>query len=654
MTNWKPWWEQISLFPQPTSPAPAPSSPSEPTTSPAPAPTTSPILGGGLLGGLLTPPETSPPPTPSETAPQGGRPGFDFFSSQAPYYGGTSLPRGTRFRTLGRFQDIVAWELEIWDLRSGLNRTVGDLEVDYDRSSSSTLDGRFYRTLMLPQATSSQTSPDPATTLRGMHSVNHFDSLIIGVGGDNDVSLFKETSATDPTIVAITGVGTAGRPGDEIVSLSKAVIGSATVDERVIIGLQGNPALVMGDASGTIDATMHANTTGLSGLIQTPLNTDAILLYANGSLYSLLKTAAATDAPTTILSNVPQGGYALGMLQLGGGPLRAYWVWPYETVTAGILTFGSEKKGRIISTNLEGTDPQELKMFAGGVLAAAIVPSRSGIIASDGERVLFHNGRSITDTKQFADREPNSDREYRVRGFAVFDPDVYVRVNHIASPSGSGDTREWWEQYHFETGAWHQISATTGLSVTGVQGILAAGSHPVSLQNNFLHRYSDGRFRRIRLETPGHNTFTQDRQSSGAGSSTGVEFESSGTWTSPYWELPGMHGMLKVATEVCFLGDLQAGGTAATAAHAEVTVNGVEVQFTTGHANRSQWARLPHAVPFYQLRMTETLTRTTNSTRFTPNGLPIIVRGFTFLNTRVPTEEAMLVMKEAIKQWGYE
>ena len=306
-----------------------------------------------------------------------------------------------------------------------------------------------------------------------------------------------------------------------------------------------------------------------------------------------------------------------------------------------MLLFGSEIPGRIVSTLLEGSDPQELVLPLKRIFFAAIV--RDGIVASDKERIVFHNGRSIRDLRWIKDRVANSDRLFECRGFWVNGPELYVEVNHRASASGTGSTNRWIEAYNFETDSWHQVSGTTTLSSTGAFGVAAGGSFPFSHETNFLHIYSDGSWRRMFAPPNGYNPFSQYRQTSGAQTGTGNEFEATGTYTSTAWELTGLEGWPKTISRIIFLGDVDAGGTAATAATVRVRAgdptaitNGTaaSANFVTGLPTAQGGAQITDFPDnqdlFYRLQVEIRLARTTASTRFTPNGLPVIIEGFAF------------------------
>ena len=531
--------------------------------------------------------------------------------------------------------DIVFWRAILRSAHGGLNRTIGDFERDFDRSSSSTLDTRWYRSLILPQLTTNTATPDPGGTLVGMHSVNVMDRLWWGIGSSANAALFVETSATDPTPSAITYT-----PTGSICSLSAVKSGSATVARMLAVGRTGsNAAQLISDVTGTVNTTMHTDTCRCWGIIQTCINNNQLLIYSNGAIRYLDSTVAATTQPTLGLSDVPDGGYALGMAKLSGAPIRPYWWWPYEDNDNGNLLSSAEKPGRVVSTNQEGTDYQEIPLGLKYIFSSCVV-NNSAIAASDKERVVIYDGRAAPrDVPWIIDREADSDRVYECRGLFANGPELWIRVNHkAASGATSGtNTNIFWEVYNIETNAIHRVSGTYTAGSTGSYGNLPGGSMPFSQTTGFAQTYEDGSWRRIFVPVFGYNPYTLYRQTGSAASGTGNEYESTGTWTSPEWELPGLEGWPKYVSRIMFLGDVDSGGTASTAAVVNITAGNMTAQYDIGHSGRAQLADLTdNAEMFYKLQVEIQLTRTTASTRFTPNGLPVVIEGYAFIKNNQP------------------
>ena len=531
--------------------------------------------------------------------------------------------------------DIIAWRVTLRSVHGGLNTTIGDFERDYDRVSSSTLDTRWYRALLLPQLTTNATTPDPGGTLVGMHSCNVMDRLWWGIGSTANNALFNETSATDSTPQAITYT-----PTGSICSLSAVKSGSATAARMLAVGRTGsNEAQLISSVTGTVNATMHTDTYRCWGIIQTFINNNQLLIYSNGAIRYLDSTVAATTQPTVGLSDVPDGGYALGMAKLSGAPVRPYWWWPYEDNNSGNLLSSAEKPGRVVSTNQEGTDYQEIPLGLKYIFSSCVV-NNSAIAASDKERVVIYDGRAAPrDIPWITDREPDSDRVYECRGLFANGPELWIRVNQKAASGATANTntRIFWEVYNIETNAIHRVSETYTAGSTGSYGNLPGGSMPYSQTTGFAQTYEDGSWRKIFVPVYGYNPYTLYRQTSAAASGTGNEYAESGTYTSPEWELPGLEGWPKIVSRILFMGDVDSGGSASTAATITITAGNMSGQFDVGHSGRAQLADMDdNGSAFYRLQVAITMARTTGSTRFTPNGLPVIIEGYAFVGNNKP------------------
>ncbi len=552
-----------------------------------------------------------------------------------------------RFELTGsdREHRVQGWRLTIYDLRGGLNTVRGSFAGTHARSSSSTLDTRFAGYATLPLLTTVQTTPDPGYESGGdalqVSHLNIFDTLAIAAGGNANSCLFKETSGTDPALVALTYTFNVGATNHNIYGLASVAINS---QEARLCVYGAGPAEVLSNVGNTPTVAGTITDSLLcKGIIQTPLTDQPILFYQSKQLGSLLSTSAYAASITKTINVPSSGGYVVGMSSLAGGRLRVYWVFPRQDSIVGMLEMGAEDAGDLYSTNLEGSDLALHDLPLRWVNLAAIY--RDGIVAHDGRRIVFTNGRMLRDLRVFADRVPNSDRELRVRGFTINGPELIARLCEIAVSGGTGATVEWEESYDFDLDAWLPVSGQTTLSTTGVQGLNSPGPSPISFTTGYRHHYTDGAWRRT-LTTPyGTNPFTL-RKTAGAASGTGQAFAASGTWTSPKWTLPGLEGAPFVVSRVSFGGDVDAAGTDSTAGHVEVAIadnsgafTNKVAHFVTGHPN---WRQLTKFDPvqqeqIYELQVRITATQQsggTDPTRYTPNCLPVVIEGYAFLEER--------------------
>jgi hypothetical protein len=524
---------------------------------------------------------------------------------------------------------VIHWRVIVEDTRGGANLTFGQFDQDFDRVASSSLDTRYYRTLILPQK-STNYGTGPAAGYYGVHNVNAFGFLHVGVGSTANASFFKETSLSDPTLGAITY-----SPASAIVSMSNVAVGSGRANARIAIGHLSNVVQLLDSA---YTATpMHADTAACFGIIQTFLNNNQLLIYSGNAIRYLDSTVAVATQPTVGITNVPNGGYAVGILQLAGTPARAYWVWPKTDATYPLLQ-GNQSPGRLVSTNLEGTDWQEIPLDMDNVYYVAAVGS-SAVVASDRNRIVYYDGRSRPrDINWLVDRTITSGYVIECRGLGCNGSEILIEVNYYAPNDTSLQYYRWTEVYNLESNALHIVTPAraigTPTSNSGMRTIPMA-SIPLSSGSGFSQvvRLDNGTnsasFERVFIPVYGYNPFTLYKQTTDGGSGTGNEYESEGSVYWPSFELAGLEGWPKMVTRIIAMGDIDAGGTAATAATQTITAGNLTATFGTGLSGRSQLQDLVDSGDvFYRLSMSTVLTRTTASTRFTPNGLPFMVEGY--------------------------
>lgn len=529
----------------------------------------------------------------------------------------------------------VYWRLEVYDLRQGFQQ-VGRWENNYGGVASSTLSTYYAEQGIIPFLSTGDSSFNPnLSPISIQHTLNVFDTFAIGLSSGTSIQtyLYKETSATN---AALTQVTYAKGASGGITSLSSVkFVGT----EYCAVGLANQGADVLSNLTTggpTSVGTMNIATVGATGMIQTFLPGSPILICANGAILSLASTGAVTVAPSTVLASFPFGAYALGLASLGGAPVRAFW----HGMSLANFSIGSinaqggiNPKGSIISTAQDGTTPQTLALPLSNVLHASLY--RDGIIATDENRVIFHNGRTIRDLRVFKDVPANSDKIYKVAEFYVDGPALYAEINIIASASGTGNTQRAIWYYDFDNDAWFQVSATQTLSSTGMQSFGGRGG--VSNQTGFLHmRVKDTKFWRM-FHAPYAVSPFNYRKTSGAQAGTGQEYEPSGVITLTANELPGLEGMPKVIRSVQFMGDVDSGGTGGTPAKINIIAPGIDTSvhsmgdFVTGNPGKLQRRDFEdNIISFYKFQPTITVTRQsggTDPTRLTPQFLPIAFEG---------------------------
>ena len=558
-------------------------------------------------------------------------PSFDYTRRQLP---------GVRFETFrtGKEKEI-GWRFTVFDFRGGLNFVKGDIEAGHNRMKSSSLDTSFeeYGQAILPQLTTSAATPALQSSDRTrLFHVNVLGGLVIAAVANNGttLSVVKETSETDPTLTALT---VSGAISAGISSLNALKFGSGATEPYLVIGQAGGPSgarvySAIG-ATPTLAGTMHNDTNTLYGAIQTALPGEPILLY--GGFHQLLYLAggaAIADAPTEVQSGFPGGGWAIGLQSLGGAPVNAFWALPRYgsfgptglTGSSGSNTAWKKARARVEYTNQRGGDRQPLNFPLPWLAGADKL--KDGITAYDDGRVYFHNNRGYRyrNLGIFRDVSPNSDRQYVIQGHYIKDDELYIEVNVIASPSGSGNSVRHIRKYSFPYDTWHQVSADEVLTDTGRQSMGGGRSLPVSDQTGYLHAYSNGAWKRIYAPPPGVNPYSL-RQTKDAGSSTGVEFAASGELQMGELIFPGwLATMQKSVRRMGFLGEVDSGGTGSSV---RLDAGGVFHEFKYGYGASQQVKSFDdndYRFSFLAPKVTETRG---SSTRKTPQALPFFIEG---------------------------
>ena len=361
-----------------------------------------------------------------------GAPGQDIFSLArppqvaAPY--GTA-PAASRHR--GPFPVdnklypglYYGW-IELYD-GTGPIRQRGKIDRDHAAKASSTLYTGFPEHGIHPFLTVEQATPDPSTATASLgafiiSSVNVFNQIAIAVyglaaGPALESILLTETGATNPALSQRTYA-----KGDAIVNLANITL----IGVNYLASSFVNTAVhLVSDLASTPTAvgSMHANTAASASIVQTELPGRPLGIKAGTVMYTLAGTAAFGDAPTSVMTNVPQGGYVMGLQSLGGGPVRVLWNWPRRTGTfiypgasTSATALVTSYEGSIVSTNQGMTDPQTIKLPIDNVLWSFNI--RDGFVACDMDRLIFHNGRFIKDLEIFRDFPANSNRQYKAVG----------------------------------------------------------------------------------------------------------------------------------------------------------------------------------------------------------------------------------------------
>lgn len=448
--------------------------------------------------------------------------------------------------------------------------------------------------------------------LVGFHGVNAFSTMLFGAGAANDICLFKETSTTDATPVAITGAGTAGRPAASITGLYPIFIGGATTAQQVLECLQGAKPLLVTDAAGTLNAgVLDAAWNPTWWAYNTSLPGNPLIFQAGNSIFNSGTAASTVNfVPTaTLPATIKAGGYGIGEHELANAPRRLYFVEPKENNTTGMLKFGAETLGYVRSVDLLGLDYQGLDFvnFPNGIKSAmfCVGPNGGGIIATDGKRVAFHDGANDTNLALFEQLvgsatdstrlgQVNSAISLDCRGFEIKGGDAFALVDFFDGvTTTSGRFR-----YDWANGTWNRISGNLN-GTNGTAQTIRHGSNgnPVSFNTGFSQYLfsANGTFKLTNqfLTTADENPYVLYRRTIGAGSSTGLQVAGLSVNSSlaglltPIWTFEGLEGMPSVVSEIELWGDAWAANAAGDGVY--VAVYGAEPAYvsTIGDLERS-------------------------------------------------------------------
>ncbi len=553
----------------------------------------------------------------------------------------------------------IGWEAVLDDTRGGyaqygdFGRGGNQYDGDYRKTSISTLDQRFNRHLLL--------SPFITNTAFGFEAnrsaafYTHFGDLqkfVMAVYGNGGTSnLMTETSATNPLLV------TSGySPGAPVVSLAPIIIGGASNAERLAIGREGAVTDVH-TTVGTSDGTMNAATSSMWALQTVPINattpgTGTLLIYAgagSASIYTLAQTAAIGAAPTAVLQNLPSGGSGLGVEQLQKNwPLRVWWLIPQAGGNTASFAGQGMLASKVMSTNLEGTDPQPISTSLSRVYQAALWDQK--MVQTDSARVVAYDGEREADLHFLRNRAGNSDYRWTCSGLIVNGRDLlaFVQRDDLTLAGGvttPGNTTLRIEQYFPDFDSW--VPVTGDYTIPKIAAVGSSNQAPfgsplitkgnaafyvLSRQTSHLHTYMlDNSFSRVFLPPGGVNPYYHYNLT-GTTQYISQKWATTGTWDSPYFSLPTLEGREKKVNQIVFGGQIAEGTV-------KVTINpnqgGSSVTFAGTDTVNSQPVDSSDAT--FDLLQIRIQLNQGSSTFKTPQGLPIIIRGRARLSD--PVEE---------------
>lgn len=437
-------------------------------------------------------------------------------------------------------------------------RREGDFRLAHASRQNGTLVGDAPDVLRAPLLTSTQTTPDPATTSYRMVSANYQGVDVVGMFNVGATSLFRSTSVSDPTLISVPGYPLATNPvsmlcartanfaGAPYLMLGFTARNGATSTLQALSVIAGNPPTA---------AYVPTGDDAVFDLVQLPDGT--IMAYASvtgvGKIVLIdasVAPAAAVWAGANLRATIGPGGYFAGLQSLGGGPPLVYAVEPvyagnqftFDPATIGAL------RGRLHAISLDGWTMQDVNTTLPWVTFATVV--RDGLMCCDQTSHVYLNGRRIVPMNWLKERYPNPGATIICRGHYTDGQRFWWKANEIKSGVA---TQAWWEEVHFdhldETGAPISLpcsqSATLGVDVQTIGG----WSLPYFPTSRVLQEYTGGAWYRQKQPPNGQLGYDMRKMPGGAAGS-GDEFEPITFMTWAIQQYPGMEGCPLVTARI--------------------------------------------------------------------------------------------------------
>jgi hypothetical protein len=389
-------------------------------------------------------------------------------------------------------------------------------------------------------------------------------------------NLFRETSATDPTPIAVAGY--APPAGCSGITAIRRIMINGTPYLAICFAVGGaNTVQILSDlANPPTSSTIPVGAFPTLDLIQTPIDGNALLIYkgnaaAQGTIVAM-RTDVGAGAVTisAVRSTLALGGYAVG-LSSWEGDAYAYWVEPVE---GNFILYGGGgfagppgfNHGRLIRTDLRGYLASPVDVPLPWVTFASRV--RGGIVVCDtqthwnlGRKGYQHEFHRMS---IFDDLVADSNHTQVCCGHHELAGRFMIEVNDTITPGGTGNTQRYTMEWDFDLWEPSQVSSAKLLGTTGV--LSPGGAElPWSPVTGYLQTRANGSWWRQFQPGLGVNGFNL-RHTTGAAAGTGQQFEASESLTWPVMDIDGLEDQPKLPIGVIGPkpGNVLQGGSAAS------------------------------------------------------------------------------------------
>ncbi len=521
-------------------------------------------------------------------------------------------------------------------------RQVGTYSKDNGKRSDGALysDGRSY--LCLPPLTTKQNAATPlAAAVDRICSANFLGVHLFTGYEIGAASLFRETSSTDPTPIAVAGyVPPAGVSG---ITAMRPIMVNGVTYLAILFATSGggNTIQILSDlANPPTSATIPVGALASYDLIQTAIDGNALLIYglfAGGmGVIRAIRTdvgagAVAISTPRCFLT---PGGYAVGLSEAEDQNPMPYWVEPLDNAFIAYNTTATlvGNRGRLIKTDARGYLPVTVDVPLAWVTFAT--KWRGGIVVCDTNTHWYLNKNNPRGKWRrmsvYDDLPADSDKQYVCCGHHELNGRFLIETNETIVPGGAGATKRYTMEFDYDSWESTRIEAKQTLSTTGV--LSKGGAQlPWSPFTNYQQVRAETSWYRQRVGPLGENLFNL-RKTAGATAGTGIEYAGEESLTLPAMDIDGLETYVKTITAIegPTAGAVAYGGTGAyvlveelLSARTGLGANGNGAQFFgTEPAQRIQRREYKTVSWTYQIqpRITEVRqTGGTDPTRQTPN-----------------------------------
>ena len=555
----------------------------------------------------------------------------------------------------------VYWELVFSDLRgpaayNGMLKDVGHGAQPL-LDATIPLDRRFALSLQLVPATYTTTLTNGWGSSGPICSRNIYNVTLVAIGSTADKTLLRATPAhssagggtTDHDIATLTYL--TYTPGGVVTCLSEI---NETGARYLIVGKAGAAAQWLSDASEppTSRGNDHANTGSLWWHVSTPIGE----LFSAGTTSTLYtRTGGFGAAPTAVAATaVNAGGWGGWLLKLrGAAEPKVYAVEPYGSSTSSVI--GTSARTRMLEILADGSDIAVVNSPLFTITVAG--PWQDELFMSDGKSAyLFDGERQLQ-----LDWRANLPADTTIEGYRGDERGMYLLTRRW----NSGATLYTRQVIYWEAATNQaypvQIARTDTATILMANGALpwvdsgTAGNGgallwPVRVTN-------DMRWHEQWMPPAGFNPWwASDGRPSPLPVGYAMGFEANGTFTGPYLEFDGQQGYEKTVDGIWCGGNINDAGSAATAGYVEISFGGYQATFTADgnhdYPITNYYERQPGRGRFYQGQLAITAYRTTADENYTPQILPITVRGRTFIPGDPPPQDQVKGVSENYRGSG--